>query len=94
MDVKTQLAELNKELSLTSDHDRDEEGKKEFVDTQLTEIRAVMWRLRVDIILNQSIEAANEEEQAGLDAKVREMKADLRRMKQAIDTLLKVQAAL
>ena len=94
MDVKTQLAELNKELNLTSDHDRDEEGKKEFVDTQLTEIRAVMWRLRVDIILNQSIEAANEEEQAGLDAKVREMKADLRRMKQAIDSLLRIKAAL
>jgi hypothetical protein len=89
-----QVETIDKELGLGDLHDRDHEGKIEYVATQINEIKQIMWRLRCDILLNSVIEVVGDAEEAEQENKVKAYKRDLKRMGQAIDVYEELLAEL
>lgn len=85
MSLLEKLKKIDSDVGVTADHDRDHEGKVSYLQTQVEEIKSIMWRLRTDILLNGEIEPSSEDEATAQDTKVREMKRDLKRMARAVD---------
>jgi hypothetical protein len=78
------IKELNKELGLTDLHDRAKEEQVEYVETQIKEIKAIMYRLRCDVLINSVIELTDEQEKDAQAANVKAYKKDLKRMGEAV----------
>ena len=78
------IKELDKELDLTELHERPHGEQVEYVETQVKEIKAIMFRLRCDILLNSVIEVSSDDERESQQANVKAYKKDLKRMGQAV----------
>ena len=85
MKLLDKLEAINKELKLNESHERSATEKQSYVETQIDEIRAIMWRLRCDILLNSVIEVVGEAEAAEQESKVKAYKRDLKRMGEAVN---------
>ena len=94
MSLLEQLAINDKELGISAVHDRAPEAKLAYVDAQIDEMKAIMWRERCDLLLNAAMERRTDEEAEALDARAREMKANIKRMVRAVDTLVAIRNEL
>lgn len=94
MALLDQLSKLDERLGVEDHHNRTHSDKLGYIDTQVEEMRAVLWRLRTDIILNNNIKASGEVEQEQKDAKVKEMERDIKQMVQAVNVLLDLRREL
>jgi hypothetical protein len=84
MALLEKITQLNKELELTELHDRSKDEQIEYVETQIKEIKAIMHRLRCDILLNSVIEVSSDDEREAQETNVKAYKKDLKRMGQAV----------
>lgn len=83
---------LVKEFNITDELTTEE--KKKYIDEQADSIKSMVWRLRVDALLNELVEPETENEKAERDAKVRSYKNDIRQMTKALDVLNGIKAEL
>lgn len=85
-------AKLVKDFGITDDLTNEE--KKSYIQDQIDSIKSMIWRLRVDTILNSEMEAKTETEEAERDAKVRSYKNDIRQMTAAVNVLNELKSEL
>lgn len=88
------LHHIDEELKLNDNHDRAQTEKIEYVETQISEIKSIMWRLRCDVLLNSVIEVTSEAEKEEQEAKVKAYKRDLKRMGEAVNVYTDLLAEL
>jgi len=90
MSLLTKLQANDKELGVTKDHDVAAEDFKAYIETQVNEMRAVLVRLRVDILLNKEIPVEGNLETEGRDKKIKELSNDARQFVESIDVMRKL----
>jgi len=93
MTLLLQLADIDKELGVTDAHDRDHAGKLEYVETQIHEMKSILWRLRCDTLLGTVI-PPNEGEEIERRDQLKRLKGDISAMTQAVDVLTKLRDEL
>ena len=73
----------------------DIEGKEKlkYVETQISEMRAIIRRNEVDIYINEDIVWADSE-QEGVDDQVRKLKRENTKLAKAVESLVKLKAEL
>jgi DNA-binding transcriptional regulator GbsR (MarR family) len=90
MALKEELAKIDKRNGVKKHHLVADEGLLHYVDTQITEMKQIIARDRVDVLLNEQIKVEGKQERDGRDAKVRELEARIIQMVEAVDVLTRL----
>lgn len=87
MSLRSKLTAIDKDLGLDKRHKVEEAQLETYVQTQVNEMKAVLTRLRVDVLLNQEIPVDGKIETEGRDKKISELKNDIEQMSSAVNVL-------
>jgi len=90
MSLLDNLKTIDKELDVKDAHTTGNERTREYVNIQIEEMKAVLTRLRVDILLNKEIAVEGDKERDGRDQKIRELSRDVKQFVQSITVLQKL----
>lgn len=85
---------LVKKLGLNEDHELETEDKKLFVATQVEEMKKILWRNRVDAMLNRNIKTETEDEKDAVAAKIKEHEKEAKQFAEAITLMTQVRDEL
>lgn len=81
------LSKIDKRNGVTDTHKSSTEDLKEYVESQIREMRLIITRNRVDILLNEKIPVDGRQEKEGRDRKISELEATVTQMVEAINVL-------
>lgn len=91
MALLTEDEKLFKELDVT---DQTGDYKKLYVSEQIDSIRALLWRSRVDLIINNNVETTSEEQVEALKTKGLELVRNIKQTSKALKVLEALDAEL
>lgn len=94
MSLTKELNKIDERNGVTEKHQLASEDLAKYIDTQIDEMRHIIMRDRVDVLLNQEITVEGKQEREGRDAKVRELDGRITQMVEAVDVLTKLRDEL
>lgn len=94
MTLLEQLDKIDERNSLDEQHKLPSENLAAYVGTQVAEMQQILQRLRVDVLLNESISVDGKSEIEARDAKVKALEKDIAQMSEAVNVLAGLGAEL
>ena len=94
MKLREELAKIDKRNSVKEAHVVSDDLLRNYVETQLTEMMAILTRLRVDVLLNEQISVDGKKEAEARDKKVSDLESDIAQFVESITVLQKLHAEL
>ena len=94
MKLLDELSKIDKRNGVTEAHLVADEGLLNYVDTQIAEMKSIIARDRVDILLNERIPVEGKQEREGRDAKIRELEGRVTQMVEAVNVLTRLKNEL
>lgn len=88
------LKQIDERNGVGEAHLTDADEIKEYVQTQINEMKRIIMRNRVDILLNEKISVEGRAEKDGRDAKIRDLESTVVQMVEAVDVLTKLHEEL
>lgn len=94
MKLLDELAKIDERNSLDDRHKLPTEDLASYVGTQVSEMQAILQRLRVDILLNEKIAVDGQSEADARDDKVKKLEKDIAQMSEAVNVLAQLGSEL
>lgn len=94
MTLTSELAKIDERNGVTTGHKVADEDLTAYIDTQIDEMRHIMMRDRVDVLLNEQIPVEGKQERDGRDAKIRELEGRISQMVEAVGVLTRLRDEL
>ena len=87
-------AELATKLGLTDAHDLSKAEKLDYLEAQIESIKGIIWRNRVDVILNHNIKLEGKEQQKQARDKIEAFEGDIERYAEAVSLMEQLKSEL
>lgn len=88
------LDKIDKRNGLGKAHLVANEDLAHYVQTQIDEMKVILTRLRVDVLLNEEISVDGQSEADARDEKVKKLQKDIKQMAEAVTVLTKLKDEL
>ena len=86
--------ELVTKLGLTDVHETSVEEKKDYLDAQIDSIKSIIWRNRVDVVLNKHIKTEGKEQAKQVADKIDQFETDIERYAEAVTLMEQLKSEL
>ena len=86
--------ELATKLGLTEVHETTKEDKLEYLNSQIDSIKSIIWRNRVDLILNHNIKTEGKEQAKQVADKIDQFEGDIERYAEAVTLMEQLKSEL
>jgi hypothetical protein len=87
MSLKKELEQIDDRLGIGNRHTVESGDLYQYIQTQVNEMKAVLTRIRVDILLNEQIPVDGKAETEGRDKKIKELTNDAEQFVSSINVL-------
>ena len=94
MSLLDTLRKIDERNGVKENHLMADEGLLNYIDTQISEMKQIIARDRVDILLNEQIPVEGKQERDGRDAKIRDLEGRVQQMVEAVNVLTRLKSEL